>query len=76
MKTLRKYDIENDRENAVKQAVQDCKDYINDHTAWIKIVEYIESCSEEEQVHQGLGMFIGIEGFPCTALWETYRSQP
>lgn len=74
MKTTRKYKTEKDRPAAVKQAVKDCQEYcagFNSNNTWIKLMQFLNTCSTQEQVDFGCS-FIGIEGFPCTALFETY----
>ena len=70
MKTERHYK-QTDPEAKRKQAVEDCHDYCTDEM-WSNLLAYVKSCTTVEEVHFGCGM-IGIEGYPCTALWETYR---
>ena len=57
----------------IDKAVQDCKDYVNDDTIWHNVERYCKSCNTLEEVQGGLGMFMGIEGYPAVAMWETYK---
>jgi hypothetical protein len=56
-----------------EKAVQDCKDYVGDDRVFKDLVTYVSGCDNLSQVHNALSMFLGIEGYPATAMWETYR---
>ena len=59
----------------IDKAVQDIKDYIDDETIWKNVVYYCKSCLDIDELRGGLGMFMGIEGYPVVAMWETYGNK-
>ena len=52
------------------KAVQDCKEYVSNDKQWAAI----EDCAKHpdnsfNDFRIGLGLFVGIEGYPVAALW-------
>jgi hypothetical protein len=58
-----------------EKAVQDCKDYINDDKIFKDVVVYCGACQSLEELQGGMAMFMGIEGYPAVAMWETYNNK-
>ena len=56
-------------------ALEDVKEFIDDEHKYAEIVEYIKACATLPQAEFGLGMAVGIEGYPVKALFEEYHKE-
>lgn len=54
-----------------EKAVQDVKNYLGER--FHVVVGFVEASKELKDVEFGLDMFLGIEGYPVQAMWETYH---
>ena len=70
MHHTRQYDLDLPEAERVEKGVADCKAWLAGK-AFDALLEYLADCTTEDQVHFGCS-FVGIQGYPATALYERY----